>query len=53
MAQLNAFARTLALTGLRAQYSQATEAELRRKLADLLLGEELACKMYGETSQVE
>lgn len=45
VAQLNAAARTLALTGLRIQYPQASEAELRRKLATLLLGEELACKL--------
>ncbi|MCA9954234.1 MAG: hypothetical protein KC434_05915 [Anaerolineales bacterium] len=53
LAQLNASARTLALTGLRAQYPQATEAELRRKLADLLLGEELAQKVYGEDANAE
>lgn len=53
LAQLNASARTLALTGLRAQYPQVTEAELRRKLADLLLGEELARKVYGETGHAE
>ena len=53
LAQLNASARTLALTGLRAQFPQATEAELRRKLADLLLGEELARKVYGEISDAE
>ncbi len=47
LAQLNAAARLLALTGLRAQYPQASEAELRRRLADLLLGEELARKAYG------
>jgi len=47
LAQLNASARTLALTGLRSQYPQASEAELRRKLADLVLGEELARKVYG------
>jgi hypothetical protein len=38
----------LALTGLRAQYPQAAEAELRRRLAGLLLGEELARKVYGD-----
>ncbi len=43
-------ARLLALTGLRAQYPQASEAELRRRLAGLLLGEELARKVYGEIS---
>ena len=48
LAQLNASARTLALTGLRARYPQASEAELRRRLAGLLWGEELARKIYGE-----
>ena len=48
LAQLNASARVLALAGLRSQYPQASEAELRRRLADLLLGEELARKVYGE-----
>ena len=47
LAQLNASARTLALTGLRSRYPRATEAELRRRLADLLLGEDLAGKVYG------
>ena len=49
LAQLNASARLLALTGLRSQYPQAGEAELGRRLAGLLLGEELARKVYGET----
>jgi hypothetical protein len=53
VAQLNAAARTLALTGLRAQYPQASEAELRRKLATLLLGEELARKLYGEADDAK
>ena len=48
LAQLNASARLLAWTGLRSRYPQASEAELRRRLADLLLGEELARKVYGE-----
>ncbi len=34
LAQLNAAAHILALTGLRNQYPQATKAEIRRKLAD-------------------
>ena len=50
LAQLNSSARTLALTGLRSRYPQASEAELRRKLAGLLLGEELAGKVYKETA---
>lgn len=53
LAQLNASARMLALTGLRSQYPQATEAELRRKLAGLLLGEELARKVFGETARAK
>jgi hypothetical protein len=48
LAQLNAAARLLALTGLRSQHPQASEAELRFKLASLLLGDELARKVYGE-----
>jgi hypothetical protein len=53
LAQLNASAKLLALTGLRARYPQATEAELRRRLADLLLGEELARKVYGDIPHAE
>lgn len=49
LAQLNEAARILALTGLGDQYPQASEAQLRRKLADLLLGEALAQKVYGES----
>ena len=38
LAQLNASARLLAMTGLRSQYPQASAEELRRRLAGLLLG---------------
>lgn len=48
LAKLNQSARLLALTGLRSQYPQSSEAELRFKLATLILGEELARKVYGE-----
>jgi alkylation response protein AidB-like acyl-CoA dehydrogenase len=47
MAQLNQTARSLALAGLRQRYPQATPAQLRRHLADLLLGETLAAQAYG------
>jgi hypothetical protein len=47
MSQLNDMARTLALSGLREQYPQATEAELQRLLAARLLGEKLAASAYG------
>jgi predicted component of type VI protein secretion system len=52
LAQLNASARLLALSGLRSRHPQAGEAELRRRLAGILLGEELARKVYGEVSDV-
>jgi hypothetical protein len=48
LAGLNASVKTLALSGLRLRYPQASQSELRRRLADLLLGEELACKVYGD-----
>lgn len=53
LAQLNASARILALAGLRSRYPDATEAELRRRLADLILGEELARREYGEMKRAE
>ena len=53
LAQLNASAHRLALSGLRMRHPQAGEAELRRRLADLLLGEELARKVYGEISHAD
>ena len=48
LAQLNTSAQILALTGLRARFPDATEQELRRRLADLILGDTLARKVYGE-----
>jgi hypothetical protein len=48
LAGLNASAKNLALIGLRRRFPKASPEELRRRLADLLLGEELACKVYGE-----
>lgn len=47
VAQLNASIRTLAMIGLRSRFPKADEAELRRRLAGLLLGDELANKVYG------
>ena len=48
LASLNAYARELALSGLRQRYPQAEEAELHRRLTDLLLGPELARKVLGD-----
>lgn len=53
LAQLNTSARLLALAGLRSQYPQAGEAEIHRKLASLILGDELARKVYGEISHAK
>jgi hypothetical protein len=53
LAQLNASVRILALAGLRSRYPNASETELRRRLADLLLGEELARKVYGEMNRAK
>lgn len=48
LAQLNASARTLALSGLRQRYPNASEGELRRRLVGLLLGDEIAKKIFGD-----
>ncbi len=53
LAQLNASARLLAMTGLRSQYPKASAEELRRRLAGLILGEELARKVYGEVNHAK
>ena len=47
LGQLNAMAKVLALSGLRERYPQATEPELQRRLADRVLGRELAAEVYG------
>jgi len=44
--QLNQTVRTLALSGLRQRHPQATPQQLRRRLADLLLGPALAALAY-------
>ncbi len=49
LASLNAAAREVALAGLRRRYPNANEAEIHRSLADLLLGEELALKIFGKS----
>ena len=47
LGQMNAAARMLALQGLRVRHPSASEAQLQRYLADLLLGAELAARAYG------
>ncbi len=48
VAQLNQAVREMALIGLRNRYPAASPAELQRRLAGLLLGEELATQVYGK-----
>jgi hypothetical protein len=45
--QLNHMVRTLALSGLKSRYPDDPPEKLRRRLADLILGADLACKVYG------
>jgi hypothetical protein len=47
LGQLNLTVKELALSGLRQRYPQAGEVEIHRRLADLILGPELAAKVYG------
>ncbi len=45
--EMNRAVRQLALVGLRQRYPSASERELQRRLADLLLGPDLAARVYG------
>ena len=47
LGQMNLTVRTLALSGLRYRYPGDTPEILRRRLADLVLGRELANLVYG------
>ncbi len=51
--ELNAAIRELALSGLHERHPQADSSEIQRRLADLLLGAELAEKAYGPLSTPE
>lgn len=46
LGQLNRSVRVLALAGLRRRYPEATPAELQQRLAALLLGPDLAARVY-------
>ena len=45
VADLNATVKQFAIVGIRQRYPNATVQEVRRHLADILLGEELATKV--------
>ena len=53
MAEMSESVRTLALAGLRQRHPGDTPAQLRRRLADLLLGPELAARAYGPAPPAE
>jgi hypothetical protein len=53
MADMGQTVRTLALAGLRQRYPGDTPAQRRRRLADLLLGPELASRAYGPPPPAE
>ena len=45
--QMNEAVETMMFNGLRERYPQDSPALLRRRMADLLLGPELAARVYG------
>jgi hypothetical protein len=45
--EMNRAVRDLALAGLRQRHPDDSPAQRRRRLADLLLGQELAARVYG------
>ena len=45
--RMSSTVRSLSLAGLRARHPRASEAELRRRFADIHLGPKLAAKVYG------
>lgn len=47
VAQMNETVRLLILSGLRQRHPEATAEELRRRMADILLGPDLAARAYG------
>lgn len=50
MEGLNRAARQLALAGLRQRFPNASTEELRQHLAKIVLGEELAARVYGSVA---
>lgn len=49
--QLNQSVKLLALSGLRQRFPQDSDERIHRRLADLLLGEQLALRVYGPFPQ--
>jgi hypothetical protein len=53
MEELNKTGRQIALIGLHNRHPDASPDELRRRLADILLGPELAAQVYGPYPMTE
>ncbi len=51
--QMNLMVKSLMLSGLRSRYPDDSPEKLRRRLADLMLGPELAKKVYGPLVEKE
>jgi hypothetical protein len=49
--EMNRTVRTLALAGLRQRHPDDTPAQQQRRLADMLLGPELANRVYGSPTE--
>ncbi len=45
--EMNATIKTLARAGLAQRFPKASPQEIERRLADILLGQELAARVYG------
>ena len=50
---MNEAVRTLALAGLRQRHPHDTPTQRRRRLADLMLGRDLAARVYGPLQEEE
>ena len=46
---LNVTVKTLAISGIKQRHPEATPEQIHRMLAELMLGAELARKVYGES----
>ena len=53
LGEINQTVKVLALAGLKSRYPNDSPGQFHRRLADLLLGPELACKVYGPLVEKE
>lgn len=53
LGELNAAVKLFAMAGIRQRHPKATEKEVKRHLADILLGEALAAKVYGDWDEFQ